>query len=483
MTENIDIPIDINDFDYHYYLKNNNDLIKAKMNSLVQCYTHWLNHGCYENRKVRSIKTGKEFNLNLNKNQKLIKFNKLEKLKIENKKINKDSKLENIDNSKSINNILKKQKLDNSKLVNIRIENQRLENPKLTNIKIIDPRLVHPKLANPRLANPRLANPRLANPRLANPRLANPRQIIPIKNEVDNLPIKLIKPFAILIHIYNAKYLSFFIKNIQILYSKYTKDSFDIFINIVYISNKVEIINNEKMIIDEEIKKLYKPNIIYNENKGGDIGGFLHLCKLLDLNKYNGIIFCHSKTKDRWRIDLCSSIFNYNFSNDELDFGLLGNSKWVHTVDPQKHQLNYSRFSEHFIKLFKIYNFDDYLELTINKKYTDIPKWQFIAGTMFIANIKIIKYIIDHDIDYVYSLLNKLETVDDNWLRIIKEMKLDNKGCGNDLCYRVKFGRPLFADFMIEHAFERLIGLICTKLNLTIKQDTFNTFQWGHSLF
>jgi hypothetical protein len=424
MTEIIDIPINIDDFDYHYYLKNNNDLVKAKMNTLIQCYTHWINHGCYENRKVRSLKSGKEISLNLTNKQKLVKINKyLEKNINKNQSSFKDDfvKVDQSNVNSNINSNVKTEILN---------KNQLNSNVKQNINKSIQPKEI----------------------------------------------INLIKPFAILIHIYNTKYLSYFTKNIQLLYAKYTKESFDIFINIVYVSNKVEIINNENNTINQEINKLYKPHIIYSENKGGDIGGFLNLCKLLDLDKYNGVIFVHSKTKDKWRIDLCSSIFNYNFSNDEINFGLLGNSKWIHLVDPEKHELNYIRFSEHFIKLFKVYNFDDYLQLTLDKKYKNINKWEFVAGTMFIANIKIIKYIVDHDIDYVYSLLNKLESVDENWLRIIKEMKLDNKGCGNDLFYRVKYGRPLHADFMIEHAFERILGLICNKLNLTIKKDTYNSF-------
>jgi hypothetical protein len=515
MTEYINIPIDIDDFDYHYYLKNNNDLVRANIINLIQSYTHWLNYGCYENRKVRSLKTGKELVLNLNKNQKLIKINKhLSKLEKKEIKLSTSSSL-GLELDSPNFNILKSEILNDNniklinkrseypKFINPKITYPKLENPKLENHRSINPKLDIPKLPNSKLPNsklpnsklanskldipkldiPKLPNPKLANPKLANPRLANPRLANNIIEIEHTYPIKLIKPFALLIHIYNAKYMSFFTKNIQLLYSKYTKDSFDIFINIVYISNKQEVINNENMIIEEELKKIYKPVVIYSENKGGDIGGFLQLCKLLDLDKYNGIIFCHSKTKDKWRIDLCSSIFNYKYSNDELNFGLLGNTKWIHTIDPQKNKSNYEKFNNHFVKLFKIYDFNDYLESSINKKYSDIKKWEFIAGTMFIANIKIIKYIIDHDIDYVYSLLNRLDSVDDNWLRIIKEMKLDNRGCGNDLCYRVKFGKPLLADFMIEHAFERLIGLICAKLNLTIKHDTFNTFQWGHSLF
>jgi len=465
MTEYINIPIDIDDFDYHYYLKNNNDLVKANVINLVQCYTHWLNYGCYENRKVRSSKTGKEIILSLNKNQKLIKINKhLPKPEINKSEINKLEINKSEINKPEIN----KSEINKSEI------KKRSETPK----PISYPNANLNTNFNSKIFNPKYYNPKLTNPRLPNPRLPSPSVI----EQEHTFPIKLTKPFAILIHIYNTKYLSFFTKNIQLLYSKYTKDSFDIFINIVYISNKQEVINNENNIIKEELKKIYKPTVIYSDNKGGDIGGFLQLCKLLDLDKYNGVSFCHSKTKDKWRIDLCSSIFNYNYSNDELNFGLLGNTKWIHTLDPQKNKVNYERFSSHFITLFKIYDFNDYLELSINKKYSDIKKWEFIAGTMFIANIKIIKYIVDHNIDYTYSLLNKLDSVDENWLKIIKEMRLDNKGCGNDLCYRVKYGKPLHADFMIEHAFERLIGLICEKLNLKIKHDTFNSFQWRHSL-
>ena len=115
------------------------------------------------------------------------------------------------------------------------------------------------------------------------------------------------------------------------------------------------------------------------------------------------------------------------------------------------------RFKYHLNDLCRIYDLD-----------AD-QKWYFIAGTMFLSNIQIIEYIVDHDLVEVYSMLNKPDSIDINWLTIVtEELGKDPKGAGNDLQYRLVYGKPLHPDYMIEHTFERIIGLICLKLGFKI---------------
>jgi hypothetical protein len=65
--------------------------------------------------------------------------------------------------------------------------------------------------------------------------------------------------------------------------------------------------------------------------------------------------------------------------------------------------------------------------------------------------------------------LNKSNSVDINWLKIVtEELKKDPRGCSNDFQYRLKYGQPLHPDHMIEHTFERILGLICDHMGLQV---------------
>jgi hypothetical protein len=86
--------------------------------------------------------------------------------------------------------------------------------------------------------------------------------------------------------------------------------------------------------------------------------------------------------------------------------------------------------------------------------------WNFIAGTILTMNIKIISHIYNNNINEVYDKMNVDNSIDIAWIDAIKFKKLKNKDCFNDLYYRKIYGKSILSDFMIEHTFERIIGLI-----------------------
>jgi hypothetical protein len=267
----------------------------------------------------------------------------------------------------------------------------------------------------------------------------------------------------------------FFIRYFNRTFKRYNSNNFDIYINIVkdnnpYLGGDFEL---AKKRVEEYIEQIDNQNVYYvfNENRGGDIGGFLLLCKnVVDMIRhpdkdkakdYKYVMFLHSKTKLSWRKDLCQSLFNIRFAELEesknQDIGLMGSRKWVHLFDPKKQQQEFKRFEYHLIDLCKDYKLD-----------YNVP-WYFIAGTMFLANIKIIEYIVSHNLDGIYSKLNKGNSIDINWLNIVtNELNKNPKGAGNDLQYRLMYNNPLHPDYMIEHTYERIIGLICQHLKLRI---------------
>ena len=346
------------DFDWEYYLIQNDDVKKAKITGLDACYRHWQVYGCYENRPVRSLQTLKESRF----------------------------------------------KLKRTPMVNT-FTNQ----PKMT-----------PKV-----------------------------------------PIELGFKIAVLIHLFDISLFPFFISYLNHLGTTYSHHNFDIYINVVK-ENSPYRGGDLKAAVADHVKRIDNPNLAYffNDNRGGDIGGLLWLSKhIISLpTKYRYVSFAHSKTRQQWRIDLCRAIFNLPFEllPKTPNVGLIGSQNWVKTFNPGDQQ-EYRRFHYHLVDLCETYGVK-----------CDQP-WQFIAGTMFLANIKVIEYLVEHQIDQVYLKLNRLDSIDINWLSVVtNELHKDPKGAGNDLQYRSKYGKPLHPDYMIEHTYERVIGLVCQSMGLTV---------------
>ena len=169
-------------------------------------------------------------------------------------------------------------------------------------------------------------------------------------------------------------------------------------------------------------------------------------------------MFFHTKSNTKWRQQLCLAISRYPL--DKLatrpEIGIVGSKKWAYKFGPNINDQYYRNFVPHLRTLNKYYR----LNISDN--------WKFIAGTMFIINAKIIHYIYQSQLEQVYACLNTLSTTDYNWVDIVEQRGLDRKHHGNDLSYRYQEGEPLLPDFMIEHTYERLLGLICQHLNLIV---------------
>ena len=379
------------DFDWDYYINQNQDIKKAGIISRDPAYKHWITYGCYENRWVRSLKSGKVSRIKLKASEKL---------------------------------------------------QQNLPNPAFIQSPPISSTLIQPTFFQSTFIQSSSYMPAIAQS-------LTPRPL--------NLGFKI----AVMIHIFDVNMFPFFVSYINHLGQQYVNDNFDIYVNVVQENNPYQ--GDLKRTVSDYIKTIKNPNVSYflNENRGGDIGGFLLLSKyIIDINiDYKYVIFAHSKTRSQWRKDLCQTLFNINFETlaKTPQVGIIGCKKWLHTFDPKIQQDEYRRFKYHMVDLCNIYGIDSE------------DSWQFIAGTMFMADISIIKYIVSHQIEEVYFKLNKPESIDINWLTIVtEELKKDPKGTGNDLQYRLKYGKPLHPDYMIEHAFERIIGLICKHLELKV---------------
>jgi hypothetical protein len=426
--EYVKVPITLENFDYLFYIKNNPDLKNAGVNGLIQCYQHWTTFGCFESRKVRSVKSDEIYTLKLKPNQR-VSFTHARHHMV--------SMTKEKTHEKNHVKVIK----------NVPLPPRPIKTPSMT-MTMNMPSLIS-----------------LPQPPIVLKKHSVIKNQTPIEDTFtyQGSKIKLNMPIAILIHIFDINYLHFFIKNVEHLQKKYTPDSFHIFLNIVEEDVKT---SKEQLstIVSEHCSMLSKDTVVkvrYSENKGGDIGGFLLMCKDLTdtIDKYMAVIFVHSKTNKKWRYELCSAIFNFPFQTIKKSdsIGLISSNKWIKTIDPKVK--DYDRFKAHLTSLFLAYDINDTKET-----------WKFIGGTMFIANIQIIKYIISHNIDDIYMSLNKINSVDHNWLRIVtEELHLHPHGCGNDLQYRLKYGKPLRADYMIEHAYERIIGLICQHLSLKVK--------------
>lgn len=356
------------DFDWEFYIEQNHDVKKAGIIGLDAAYKHWTTYGCYENRWVRSIKSGTSLKIKLKTTE--------------------------------------------------RIQNKQ---PYIyTQSYTLAP---------------------------------------PVSPPSPPKPMDLGFKIAVLVHIFDVTMFHFFINYINHLSQMYVNNNFDIYINVVEENTQYK--GDLKQMTSEVIKTINNTNVHYffSENRGGDIGGFLLLAKKIVNSRidYKYAIFVHSKTKFQWRKDLCQTVFNIPFESiaKTPEVGIVSNKKWIHTFDPHNQPDEYRRFRYHLVDLCDVYNLS-----------YETP-WQFVAGTMFLVHMDIIRYIVNHNIDDVYLRLNKLESIDINWLTIVTdELKKDTRGTGNDLQYRIKFGKPLHPDYMIEHTYERIIGLICAHLGL-----------------
>lgn len=223
-----------------------------------------------------------------------------------------------------------------------------------------------------------------------------------------------LRKILVCIHIYYHNQVDYIIDKLKSL----NGIDYDLFVT--YTNENKE--TNEKFL---NFNKNAKFKIV--ENKGYDIYPFLVLINEIDLEKYSSVLKLHTKNKDEfdsysWRDDLyenlmgTKNIFKANLKKIEK-YGLVGSKKRITTMN--------ERCPEN------VWLFEDVCkQIGIEPK-----KVNFIAGTIFLARIEIIKRIKE---------LNLLQLDFEN-----KTMETGSNGT-------------------VAHVIERLFGVLCNDLGYKI---------------
>ena len=223
-----------------------------------------------------------------------------------------------------------------------------------------------------------------------------------------------LRKILVCIHIYYHNQVDYIIDKLKSL----NGIDYDLFVT--YTNENKE--TNEKFL---NFNKNAKFKIV--ENKGYDIYPFLVLINEIDLEKYSSVLKLHTKNKDEfdsysWRDDLyenlmgTKNIFKANLKKIEK-YGLVGSKKRITTMN--------ERCPEN------VWLFEDVCrQIGIEPK-----KANFIAGTIFLARIEIIKRIKE---------LNLLQLDFEN-----KTMETGSNGT-------------------VAHVIERLFGVLCNDLGYKI---------------
>ncbi len=223
-----------------------------------------------------------------------------------------------------------------------------------------------------------------------------------------------LRKILVCIHIYYHNQVDYIIDKLKSL----NGIDYDLFVT--YTNENKE--TNEKFLNFNKNAK-FKPV----ENKGYDIYPFLVLINEIDLEKYSSVLKLHTKNKDEfdsysWRDDLyenlmgAKNIFKANLKKLEK-YGLVGSKKRITTMN--------ERCPEN------VWLFEDVCrQIGIEPK-----KANFIAGTIFLARIEIIKRIKE---------LNLLQLDFEN-----KTMETGSNGT-------------------VAHVIERLFGVLCNDLGYKI---------------
>lgn len=254
-----------------------------------------------------------------------------------------------------------------------------------------------------------------------------------------------------------------------------------------YLKNFAHINVNLYFVIIKEISK--KDNIDYlknkyrecvileAENKGMDIGLFLISLLYIKEKKYihDYLYKLHTKTNDEFRNNTLNRLVGSHekiINNIRLlsknDIGMIsGNTIYRFKDYKEAFQSN-------------IYHLDNLVNYLYNERI-DNNNLEFSAGTMFIIKMKVLNILNFKNLEYLYSILNDIESLDYYWYSIFYKVNINNRNniqkdynsnknnkFPNNISYNLKTGKPGLRDCMIEHAMERLFGYICKKNNSLI---------------
>lgn len=266
------------------------------------------------------------------------------------------------------------------------------------------------------------------------------------------LPFKI----AILIHIYHNKDINNrVLKSMLPFLDHYEDSSFYFYINIIGTSNAPYLNELVHKVIGSRTKNLE----IYNSfNQGGDIGSFLLLSEkmLTSGQEFKYMMFFHTKSNHIWRTSMIKALSNLKLErlSEYPELGLIGSSDYLHDF----HYTHNNNYESHFQTISKT--------LGVQLPITDGEKFQFVAGTIFLLNIQVMRGLDPNRLLELYAKLNTVNTVDLNWHDKMKIFKKNPKGANNDYHYRHLYGKSLHSDFMIEHSIERFIGILVKMANL-----------------
>ena len=287
---------------------------------------------------------------------------------------------------------------------------------------------------------------------------------------------------CILCHIGNIKIFKSMILYLLKLEEIEIEIEINLYFNIIKnMINKDEII----LLIDRYFnKKLYKNiKIFESENKGFDIGGYFNILNNIDDYNNDIYILCHTKTDNIWRNNMLDSIFN----NINYNIDLMKNNDNIGIIG-SKHHTYYTNFE---INRTNYNHLNDLTEIFDIKK---LNNFYFIGGTCMMLKRDIIDIYIKNDINKLYNMLNDDNTFDYNWYIninvhpdiyydiLIKNIKINknniikyyknnnNNKYSSNLLHAIINNKQdkKFRDGMIEHAFERLFGLLCQENNLLL---------------
>ena len=233
-------------------------------------------------------------------------------------------------------------------------------------------------------------------------------------------------------------------------------------------------INTVKYIISLFISKLaITPIFMVSKNKGVDIGGFFQFLQVLKLDEdnfnFDYLIKIHTKGDKQWRQHL-AKILNRSYSNEDLkDIDLVGSMVFKYPCYNFEKETN----SYHLENICKTY-----LGMSCKSEFRYVP------GTIFLCSKQLIEKLLKINLRSAYENLNDNNTTDINWKNImnnpiifnhhVKVNKIDADSCkyinlGNNFAL-LNVNKIGVRDGMVEHAWERIIGVLAETLGGKIKR-------------
>jgi hypothetical protein len=300
--------------------------------------------------------------------------------------------------------------------------------------------------------------------------------------------------FIIFLHLYNISQLDEWIESLNTFYELNQEHNISLYINIpigdnlenynaincddltidnIFIYDCQNLLNENnatiiKAIIATCILKIkIKPHFIVSENKGVDIGGFIHFLKIMKLKtiKCDFVIKLHTKSKDTWRLKLCKILHVTHVEEQLKQYDMIASMVFRYPNPSHLYEKETNDFNIRYLcNKFKI----DYQDT-----------FRFVPGTMFMCSWKVVQKLLDIDLDAAYNDLNDMKTKDKNWMRIMKDKIIFEHHCKNnnvdpDSNNYVNFGNNFalqkinkngIRDGQIEHGWERVFGLIVENLS------------------